>query len=134
MAAEGSSRSRSRGLVAGLSALVYQAREPPDVVTADGNCVLTKRVPQGGTPWFGRSFSRVSDGRTTTMSPRTECDFRPVEASGALPEAAQMSHGRCVLVSTARVAATAIETIAFTVIGLSRIAGLCSGSLNHPGR
>jgi len=71
MAAEVSSRSRSRGAAAGLSALIYQAREPPDMVAAGGNCMLTKRVPQGRTLWFGRSFSRVSDGRTTIMSLRT---------------------------------------------------------------
>jgi len=60
--------------------------------------------------------------------------FDPWKPSGALPEAVQISRGRCVLVGTARVAATAIETIAWTVICLSRIAGLCSGSLNHEGR
>jgi len=74
------------------------------------------------------------------MAERSSCRrersaiFDPWKPSGALPEAVQMSHGRCVLVGTARVAATAIETIACTVIWLSRIAGLGSASLNHPGR
>jgi hypothetical protein len=55
----------------GLAA-VYQARGPPDLVAADGNYVLTKRCAAGLRPWFARRFSRVADGRTTTML-RRDC-------------------------------------------------------------
>ena len=45
-----------------------------------------------------------------------------------------MRHGRWALAGTARVAMRAIEAIASPVIWPSRIACLCSGLLNHPGR
>jgi hypothetical protein len=52
MAAQGASRSPLNVVGGGLAAVVYQARAPPDLVTADSNYVLTKRARRGLRLWF----------------------------------------------------------------------------------
>jgi hypothetical protein len=54
---------------------VYNAGGPADLVVAHGNHAPERRHAAGRTPWFARSFLRVADGRTTTMS--RACDFQP---------------------------------------------------------
>jgi len=52
----------------GPADLVYQARGPPDLVAAEGNCVMAKRraaAPDHG-PRAG--FRRLADGPPITMS------------------------------------------------------------------
>jgi hypothetical protein len=69
---------------------IYHAREPTNV--------LPKRMPRGRTPWFTTRFSRVTDGRTTTMWRRHGVRFR-VEAKrsaagGVVDEPRQAGVGR----------------------------------------
>jgi hypothetical protein len=72
----------------GLSALVYRAREPTNMVTGDGNYVLPKGKLRGRTRSFARSFLRVADGLTTTMLRRDGARFSTAwKPSEALPEA-----------------------------------------------
>jgi hypothetical protein len=53
---------------------VYNACGPADLVVAHGNHA-PERHAAGRTLWFARSFLRVADGRTTTMSRRDGVRF-----------------------------------------------------------